>query len=1413
MTIEDSGFAKDKSFQPLIFKKFEDSSSSLLDQTLYNKVNELKLESKTVFPFLAKSKNEGRNRQVKRSKASDLVFQDSLSSGIPFSAFGRKEDGNRPEKNNKSLKTASQLIGYSKIQELKLVKIGLASPNKIVQWAEKVLPNGKIFGEVLNANTLHYKTFKPQKGGLFCERIFGPLKDFECACGLKKKPFEEDSDAKNFLHVRPKKRLFCSICDVEYTWSVIRRYQLGYIKLASPVSHLWYLRTNPSYLSLMLDVKKRDLEAIVYCMQTTTLEYYWKPIHSFQTNLTATNVIESYKTLSQQNFKISIPELSQEASKQLTDKKLHKKLQKRENFQIVRRKGPTRAAIYQNLSDLEKEPLEMKKRFLEKSFQLSSEPSRIINNNSRIKDFIEIKMSKKKSKKSFFDFQRTFNKETARMLYFLISRKIFLSLYSLNPTFDLNLKARGTEVCSGLWPDRPVAKGRTTTSKKTKKNPLNASLSLRKVLKSALIKKKKTSVHFFQPVLARVQKDLWSEAFRSKIERPHAESSNDFNDFSEKFLKIAKNRYFLNKEIVQISDVNKVENRIQNVAFFHCFRVFVNNLDFEKPWKSVFQNPSKSVHFMYSKFQPFIPPVGLFLFWPSDRRSEAFRPHAEIEAETGLRPLVEGRLSKSKIQDIGFFSSNPEIAKEKISQVLFLYVLMVYQQQKNTILKNAILASIPNKSITQICNAIRIKNMLNPNLVKGINNPLIIYLNRVIDCFSSGVSRMFASTAFNQFLSSQLSQPSVRPLFRPSAEKEKENGNTVLVFSVENSVSANVLDFQDSQLLKTEYSVQKKSKQKNIVIEDSNRRKQFLNQLILQTSKTSAKSKVFTLHKLLKDPNIFRSKLFFWRFQSPKIYSLKNNIYTISYSTGWQKDRDWRLFFYYNTAPMEINDQPIAFYESRFYKGFYSERVFSSSSPIIGAHLLQKLLLEYNSPEMKKMVKQNQNILPKLNRSIRLSKQNAKKKSDLLHLQKLFEKRDQLIRRLKLLRKLEKKNVDPSSTILTFLPVLPPDLRPILKMQNQIAASDLNRFYQRIIYRNERLKKFLKTNTGSFGFEPGFEIKYAQRLLQEAVDNLIQNGKGQVKPETNSRGQPLKSLSEILKGKQGRFRQYLLGKRVDYSGRSVIVVGPKLKIYQCGLPFEMAIELFLPFLIKRVFYYQLARTVVGAKTILKTQKSLTWDLLEEIIQEHPILLNRAPTLHRLGIQAFQPKLIEGRAILLHPLVCPAFNADFDGDQMAVHIPITVEARTEAWKLMLSRNHLISPATGDPMLLPSQDMVLGCYYLTTESPQSSRFHKGRPFAFGTSFYFSNSNQVFAAYQQHRIHLQTPIWIKWNGLVEMEQNLFLPLEIRVHPDGSWSESRTRMKKKFQNNGICQNVFIRTTAGRVLFNNILESCFHNS
>ena len=279
--------------------------------------------------------------------------------------------------------------------------------------------------------------------------------------------------------------------------------------------------------------------------------------------------------------------------------------------------------------------------------------------------------------------------------------------------------------------------------------------------------------------------------------------------------------------------------------------------------------------------------------------------------------------------------------------------------------------------------------------------------------------------------------------------------------------------------------------------------------------------------------------------------------------------------------------------------------------------------------------------------------------------------------------------------VLTVLPVLPPDLRPLVPLDGgRFATSDLNDLYRRVINRNNRLRRLLELNA------PDIIVRNEKRMLQEAVDALLDNGRrGRAITGTNKR--PLKSLADMIKGKQGRFRQNLLGKRVDYSGRSVIVVGPQLRLHQCGLPKKMALELFKPFIFQKLQLRGEASTIKAAKRLVEREGPEVWDILEEVIREHPVLLNRAPTLHRLGIQAFEPVLVEGKAIQLHPLVCTAFNADFDGDQMAVHVPLSLEAQLEARALMMSSNNILSPANGDPIIVPSQDVVLGLYYMTRE----------------------------------------------------------------------------------------------------------------
>ncbi|MDH3234764.1 MAG: DNA-directed RNA polymerase subunit beta', partial [Alphaproteobacteria bacterium] len=306
-------------------------------------------------------------------------------------------------------------------------------------------------------------------------------------------------------------------------------------------------------------------------------------------------------------------------------------------------------------------------------------------------------------------------------------------------------------------------------------------------------------------------------------------------------------------------------------------------------------------------------------------------------------------------------------------------------------------------------------------------------------------------------------------------------------------------------------------------------------------------------------------------------------------------------------------------------------------------------------------------------------------------------RRKKLVKRLKLVEAFMESNTRPEWMVLDVVPVIPPELRPLVPLDGgRFATSDLNDLYRRVINRNNRLKRLIELRA------PEIIVRNEKRMLQEAVDALFDNGRrGRVITGANKR--PLKSLADMLKGKQGRFRQNLLGKRVDYSGRSVIVVGPELKLHQCGLPKKMALELFKPFIYAKLESRGLATTIKAAKRKVEKETEEVWDILEEVIREHPVLLNRAPTLHRLGIQAFEPVLIEGKAIQLHPLVCTAFNADFDGDQMAVHVPLSLEAQLEARVLMMSTNNILSPANGKPIIVPSQDIVLGLYYLTSVRP--------------------------------------------------------------------------------------------------------------
>ena len=375
------------------------------------------------------------------------------------------------------------------------------------------------------------------------------------------------------------------------------------------------------------------------------------------------------------------------------------------------------------------------------------------------------------------------------------------------------------------------------------------------------------------------------------------------------------------------------------------------------------------------------------------------------------------------------------------------------------------------------------------------------------------------------------------------------------------------------------------------------------------------------------------------------------------------------------------------------------------------------------------------------------------------------QKRQKLLKRLEAIDAFRSSNNQPEWMIMDVLPVIPPDLRPMLQLDGgRFATSDLNDLYRRVITRNNRLKKLLELGT------PSIIVQNEKRMLQEAVDALIDNGR-RSKPITGAGGRALKSLSHTLKGKQGRFRQNLLGKRVDYSGRSVIAVGPTLKMYQCGIPREMAVNLFKPFVISGLVRNELATNIKAAERMIDKMDDKIWPIVEDVIKHHPVLLNRAPTLHRLGIQAFEPKLVEGRAIRLHPLACPAFNADFDGDQMAIHAPLGEEAIQEARQLMLGSRNILGPKDGKPIVTPSQDMVLGNYYLTTEKADQ----------IGEGTVFADVNEVLMAYYNKTVNLHTRIAIRASAL----------------------KNKTFTEEQ-------NNMYLVTTVGKIIFNQIFEGEF---
>nr|YP_009747223.1 RNA polymerase beta' subunit [Aesculus chinensis]QII42950.1 RNA polymerase beta' subunit [Aesculus chinensis] len=433
---------------------------------------------------------------------------------------------------------------------------------------------------------------------------------------------------------------------------------------------------------------------------------------------------------------------------------------------------------------------------------------------------------------------------------------------------------------------------------------------------------------------------------------------------------------------------------------------------------------------------------------------------------------------------------------------------------------------------------------------------------------------------------------------------------------------------------------------------------------------------------------------------------------------------------------------------------------------------------------------------------------------------KIGRRRDFLVRRIELAKHFLRTNIEPEWMVLCLLPVLPPELRPIIQIEGgKLMSSDINELYRRVIYRNNTLTDLLTTSRST----PGELVMCQEKLVQEAVDTLLDNGiRGQ--PMRDGHNKVYKSFSDVIEGKEGRFRETLLGKRVDYSGRSVIVVGPLLSLHRCGLPREIAIELFQTFVICSLIRQHFASNIGVAKSQIRDKGPIVWEILQEVMRGHPVLLNRAPTLHRLGIQAFQPILVEGRAICLHPLVCKGFNADFDGDQMAVHVPLSLEAQAEARLLMFSHMNLLSPAIGDPISVPTQDMLIGLYVLTSRNLRGICANRYNPcnlrnyqnersgdnsYNYTKDPFFCNSYDAIGAYRQKRINLDSPLWLRWRLDQRVIASREAPIEVHYESLGTYHEiyGHYLIVRSVKKEILC--IYIRTTVGHIsLYREIEEA-----
>jgi DNA-directed RNA polymerase beta' subunit len=1079
------------------------------------------------------------------------------------------------------------------------IKIGLASPMQIKNWAERELPNGKKIGKVTSPKTVDYKALKPVKDGLFCERIFGPVKDNVCACGKQQ---------------GGNKGRFCTECEVEWTTCRTRRYRLGYIDLASPVTHVWYIKGRPNYIATLLGTKPRLVEAIAYCTKFVLgAAVIGGPNEASQSTTVAENKVFGNSPLGSSVF----------------DK----------NGKGVRLSPPRSSVFDKNGNGVANEP----PRSLDK---VQSELASVFDENGK-------------------------GVANEPLLPFIQQGLPVLAIQTSQETFVLT---EGSSAVALTGKDIPII-GLDSLSYKSR-SPKSLRIATGQSISSVNLQ----SISGRKPLKRTLLAGKWRTVAVDTL------VSGDSGTETS--------RGWPSKGAIKLTSEAQTDALNMSV---------------------------KGLNLLPSR--------------PNSQIEEKLSPYLSRKQDTYLYNGQLGRYRKNQTLPISFvFAREPD---ERSQLLEFVYS---WGKEKDF--------PIPVYTLSHFSGNRAVSSLVaTPSMARGSLATPFPFLSKT-DANSDwtlsnerggGLPTSHKSPAWGNALK-LIHSKSAQEL---SLVNKKENNRPS---TNEDGVAVESWRFKDRQLFLLPTKV-KRSQYTPVPLIQRYQEVRQTNQFDLLSS-----SSLFAYQSLPSQGVPPRSLDYKAQSELASVFD-KNGKGVVNEPPRSLDKVQSELASVFNKNGNAVRWPPLAVegvankppanegVQGQFFTFSEGEKISTSSlaggslatpfpflsktddrgggqrtpsGPALknltqkvldlsrineirqklsytGGEALRDLLNRYNITALIRYIEQeNREVEPEINELASLV---SPLRSQKTRLSKLRKHKTKQVRRLKVAKLFLQTNKRPEWMILSRLPVLPPELRPIVRLEGGVVVvADLNKLYQKVLFRNKRLETLRMVDLSSVG--------QAKRLLQEAVDGLLDNGKGGAIPLSGPNDRPLKSLSDGLKGKKGRFRQNLLGKRVDYSGRSVIVVGPDLELHQCGLPKEIAIELFQPFVSRHLKERGITQNINASKRLIRQNHPILWEVLQYLMQQHPVLLNRAPTLHRLGIQAFQPKLVQGRAIRLHPLVCTAFNADFDGDQMAVHVPLSFQSQGEAWKLLWSRNNLLSPATGQPILVPSQDMVLGCYYLTT-----------------------------------------------------------------------------------------------------------------